>query len=264
MSNIIRAFLCDEDEVLTTEAAFIGFQVLARSRGVKYRTVPYRDWHYDLPALAARDQRAHQDHLPGESQQSHRHHLHAAAVRRVLPPRAGARADHSRRGLFRVRQGQSALSGFHALPLRQRDHAAHVFEDLRPGRRAHRLRLRARGTDPQSAQGEAAVRAVHAGAGGRNRGARRQGVSAPLARAERARPAVPARRRCEDLGHDGGAFGGEFRDDRPASEQEAARMFRGTAGAGRGRPAAGGLRPAALPAHFHRHGRRQPPVHRGH
>src|SRR5579863_7093370 len=53
MSGIIRAFLCDDDEVLTTEAAFIGFQVLARSRGVTYRTVPYRDWHYDLPALAA-------------------------------------------------------------------------------------------------------------------------------------------------------------------------------------------------------------------
>ena len=53
MSNIIRAFLGDEDEVLTTEAAFIGFQVLAKSRGVKYRTVPYKNWHYDLPALAA-------------------------------------------------------------------------------------------------------------------------------------------------------------------------------------------------------------------
>ena len=52
MSNIIRTFLCDEDEVLTTEAAFIGFQVLAKSRGVSYRTVPYRDWHYDLEALA--------------------------------------------------------------------------------------------------------------------------------------------------------------------------------------------------------------------
>jgi histidinol-phosphate aminotransferase len=52
MSNIIRAFLGDEDEVLTTEAAFLGFQVLARSRGVKYRTVPYNNWHYDLPALA--------------------------------------------------------------------------------------------------------------------------------------------------------------------------------------------------------------------
>jgi histidinol-phosphate aminotransferase len=53
MSNIIRTFLVDDDEVLTTEAAFLGFQVLARSRGVRYRTVPYRDWRYDLPALAA-------------------------------------------------------------------------------------------------------------------------------------------------------------------------------------------------------------------
>ena len=39
--------------MLTTEAAFIGFQILAKSRGVKYRTVPYKNWHYDLPALAA-------------------------------------------------------------------------------------------------------------------------------------------------------------------------------------------------------------------
>ena len=53
ISNIIRAFLCDEDEVLTTEAAFAGFQVLAKSRGVAYRTVPYREWHYDLTALAS-------------------------------------------------------------------------------------------------------------------------------------------------------------------------------------------------------------------
>jgi histidinol-phosphate aminotransferase len=53
MSGIIRAFLCDDDEVLTTESAFIGFQVLAKSRGVTYRTVPYRDWHYDLTALAS-------------------------------------------------------------------------------------------------------------------------------------------------------------------------------------------------------------------
>jgi histidinol-phosphate aminotransferase len=52
ISNIIRTFLCDEDEVLTTEAAFIGFQVLAKSRGVRYRTVPYRNWCYDLPAIA--------------------------------------------------------------------------------------------------------------------------------------------------------------------------------------------------------------------
>lgn len=52
MANVVRTFLCDDDEVLTTEAAFAGFQVLARSRGIRYRTVPYRNWHYDLPALA--------------------------------------------------------------------------------------------------------------------------------------------------------------------------------------------------------------------
>jgi histidinol-phosphate aminotransferase len=53
MSDIIRTFLGDHDEVLTTEAAFGGFQVLARSRGVDYRTVPYEHWRYDLHALAA-------------------------------------------------------------------------------------------------------------------------------------------------------------------------------------------------------------------
>ncbi|MGI8958719.1 MAG: histidinol-phosphate transaminase [Bryobacteraceae bacterium] len=52
MANIVRTFLCDEDEVLTTDAAFSGFQVLARSRGVAYRTVPYRDWHYDLAKMS--------------------------------------------------------------------------------------------------------------------------------------------------------------------------------------------------------------------
>ncbi len=81
MSNIIRAFLCDEDEVLTTESAFIGFQVLAKSRGVKYRTVPYRDWHYDLPALAGCHQRTHEDHLSGESEQSDRDDFHSRGIR---------------------------------------------------------------------------------------------------------------------------------------------------------------------------------------
>jgi histidinol-phosphate aminotransferase len=53
VSDIIRTFLGDQDEILTTEAAFGGFQVLAHSRGVAYRTVPYDNWHYDLRALAA-------------------------------------------------------------------------------------------------------------------------------------------------------------------------------------------------------------------
>jgi histidinol-phosphate aminotransferase len=53
VSDIIRTFLGDQDEILTTESAFGGFQVLAHSRGVAYRTVPYNNWHYDLKALAA-------------------------------------------------------------------------------------------------------------------------------------------------------------------------------------------------------------------
>lgn len=53
MATIIRTFLLDEDEVLTTEAAFIGFRLLAQSRGVRYRTAPYKEWRYDLLALAA-------------------------------------------------------------------------------------------------------------------------------------------------------------------------------------------------------------------
>ena len=66
MSNIIRAFLCDDDEVLTTEAAFIGFQVLAKSRGVKYRTVPYRQLALRSAGAGGADQPEHQDHLSGE------------------------------------------------------------------------------------------------------------------------------------------------------------------------------------------------------
>jgi histidinol-phosphate aminotransferase len=53
IAAIVRTFLCDEDEILTTEAAFGGFQVTAKSRGVPYRTVPYRNWRYDLDALAS-------------------------------------------------------------------------------------------------------------------------------------------------------------------------------------------------------------------
>jgi histidinol-phosphate aminotransferase len=52
MANIVRTFLLDDDEILTTEAAFLGFQVLAQGRDVPYRTVPYRNWTYDLPAIA--------------------------------------------------------------------------------------------------------------------------------------------------------------------------------------------------------------------
>jgi len=53
MSSIIRAFLCDDDEVLTSEGTFVGFYVLARSRGVRMVTVPLCEYRYDLPAISA-------------------------------------------------------------------------------------------------------------------------------------------------------------------------------------------------------------------
>ncbi len=143
MSNIIRAFLCDEDEVLTTEAAFIGFQVLARSRGVKYRTVPYRDWHYDLPALAG----AINDHTkiiylanPNNPTGTIFTKHQFDQFYQHVPERVLIILDEA---YFEYAKDNPQYPGFDALPLRQRDHAAHVFEDLRTGRGAHRVRLRA-------------------------------------------------------------------------------------------------------------------------
>jgi len=52
MSNIIRTFLADNEEVLTSEGTFVGLYVLARSRGVRMVTVPLVDYHFDLKALA--------------------------------------------------------------------------------------------------------------------------------------------------------------------------------------------------------------------
>jgi histidinol-phosphate aminotransferase len=52
MSNIIRAFLCDDDEVLTSEGTFVGLYVLARSRGVRLVLTPQSQYHFDLAAIA--------------------------------------------------------------------------------------------------------------------------------------------------------------------------------------------------------------------
>lgn len=52
MANIVRTFLDDDDEVVTSEGTFVGIYVLVKSRGVKLRQVPLRDYRYDLHALA--------------------------------------------------------------------------------------------------------------------------------------------------------------------------------------------------------------------
>ncbi len=53
MSLIMRTFMFDDEEALTSEGTFIGFRVLAQSRGIKLRMVPLKDYHLDLTAIAA-------------------------------------------------------------------------------------------------------------------------------------------------------------------------------------------------------------------
>ncbi|MFN2372194.1 MAG: histidinol-phosphate transaminase [Cyclonatronaceae bacterium] len=54
MALITRTFFLDTEEALTADATFIGFVVLANSRGVKLRRVPLtEDYRFDLDAIAA-------------------------------------------------------------------------------------------------------------------------------------------------------------------------------------------------------------------
>lgn len=53
MANIIRAFLSDTDEVVTSEGTFIGFYVLVNSQGAKLKLVPLKDYHFDLDGIAS-------------------------------------------------------------------------------------------------------------------------------------------------------------------------------------------------------------------
>lgn len=53
LATILRTFLENDDEVLTAEGTFVGFYVLAQSRGLGLRTVPLKANGFDLDALAA-------------------------------------------------------------------------------------------------------------------------------------------------------------------------------------------------------------------
>lgn len=52
MGSIVRTFLHGDEEALTSEGTFIGFMVLARSQGIRIRTVPLKNYGYDLQAMA--------------------------------------------------------------------------------------------------------------------------------------------------------------------------------------------------------------------
>lgn len=52
MSVILRTFMLDDEEALTSEGTFIGFNVLAHSRGIKLKTMPLKNYRFDLEAIA--------------------------------------------------------------------------------------------------------------------------------------------------------------------------------------------------------------------
>ncbi|HWF43330.1 MAG TPA: histidinol-phosphate transaminase [Candidatus Kapabacteria bacterium] len=53
MNTVMRTFLVQGDEVLTSEGTFTGFYVLANAIGLKLVTVPMKNFGYDLEALAS-------------------------------------------------------------------------------------------------------------------------------------------------------------------------------------------------------------------
>lgn len=53
MANILRSFLCEGDEMITSKATFIGFQVLAKGRANKFIEVPMleNEYKFDLNGI---------------------------------------------------------------------------------------------------------------------------------------------------------------------------------------------------------------------
>lgn len=52
MATVLRTFTNPQDEVLTCEGTFVGLYVLTQSAGLTLRTVPLKDYAFDLEALA--------------------------------------------------------------------------------------------------------------------------------------------------------------------------------------------------------------------
>ncbi len=52
MNTVMRTFLVEGDEVLTSEGTFGGFYVLAHAMGLNLRLVPMKDYAYDLDRIA--------------------------------------------------------------------------------------------------------------------------------------------------------------------------------------------------------------------
>ena len=132
---------------------------------------------------------AHQDDLRVQPEQPDRDLRALRRGRAARRTRPGRRAGRHRRGVHRVRhrRGPRGLPG-HPEGARQRRRAAHLLQDLRALRPAHRLRhLRARG-EAGRRQGAAALQRQPARAAGGRRGAQAPGQGGGAPRDQRAAP----------------------------------------------------------------------------
>ncbi|MBD3225025.1 MAG: histidinol-phosphate transaminase [Caldithrix sp.] len=54
ISLIMRTFLLDDEEAITSDGSFVTFNIQAQSRGIQLKTAPLKNYRYDLPAIADR------------------------------------------------------------------------------------------------------------------------------------------------------------------------------------------------------------------
>lgn len=52
ISLIMRTFLLDDEEAITSRGSFVAFDIQARSRGIKLIKTPLKDYHIDLDSIA--------------------------------------------------------------------------------------------------------------------------------------------------------------------------------------------------------------------
>ena len=52
IQTVVRAFIADDEEVITVNGTFVGFYVISKARGIKMNLIALKDYHFDLMALA--------------------------------------------------------------------------------------------------------------------------------------------------------------------------------------------------------------------
>ena len=143
---LIRTFLKPGEKVLTSEKTFSLYKIATteiRRRGRLRRSARWtQNLCFDLEAIAAQHRRHNQDHLHHQSQQPDRDHRPRRGRSRLHRPRPRRQNHRSGQRLPGIRRRSRRLCHRPGRdrPQKKRDRPAHLFQGLRPGRPARRLR----------------------------------------------------------------------------------------------------------------------------